>query len=131
MIHPVHHIELWTADLPRVEESFNWLLTSLGWAPAHDPAWPQGRIWTHASGIYIVLEQSCDVIAEHDRHRGGLNHLALRSDNRDVLDGLRQDCPAHGWDELFADSYPHAGGAEHTALFISNAEGFEFEIVCD
>ena len=39
--------------------------------------------------------------------------------------------PHHGWSELFAEKYPHAGGTEHTALFIENSEGFEIGIVSD
>lgn len=35
----------------------------------------------------------------------------------------------HGWQELFADKYPHAGGPTHTALFLENTEGFEVELV--
>ncbi len=131
MTNPVHHIELWTVDLAAVEESFDWLLTSLGWTPDHDPDWPQGWTWTHESGAYVVLEQSPDVTGAHDRLRGGLNHLALRIDSRERLDALRKGCAAHGWTELFAERYPHAGGSRHTALFIENAEGFELEIVAD
>ena len=130
-MNPVHHIELWTNELARVAEPFHWLLTSLGWAAATDSDWPVGRVWTHACGVYIVLEQSPDVTAAHDRLRGGLNHLALRCDGRRTLDRLRQHCSAHGWSELFADRYPHAGGTGHTALFLVNAEGFEFEIVAE
>ena len=32
---------------------------------------------------------------------------------------------------MFADKYPHAGGPEHTALFLENSEGFEVEIVIE
>ena len=32
---------------------------------------------------------------------------------------------------LFAEKYLHAGGPEHTALFIENAQGFEIKIVAD
>ena len=131
MPNPVHHVELWTSELSASAPSFDWLLPILGWVPEHDPQWPTGRTWKHHSGVYIVLEQSPDVTGVHDRLRGGLNHLALRINDRDLLDQLRRDCPAHGWRELFADRYPHAGGPQHTALFIENDEGFEIEIVVD
>ncbi|MER5673351.1 hypothetical protein [Pseudonocardia alni] len=65
----------------------------------------------------------------HDRTRPGLNHLALAVSGRARLDALRADCAAHGWSELFAGTYPHAGGPDHTALFVENAEGFEVELV--
>lgn len=60
-----------------------------------------------------------------------MNHLALRAPRRERLDEIRSGCGEHGWRELFADRYPHAGGPQHTALFLENAEGFEVEIVAE
>lgn len=130
MLNPVHHIELWTEDLAGVANSFDWLLTELGWRDEPNPDWPQGRIWRHESGVYIVLEQSSNVRdARHDRMRPGLNHLALRGSDLPHLHRLRADSTSHGWTELFADRFPGAGGRAHTALFLENAQGFEIEIV--
>lgn len=129
MSNPVHHIELWTHDLAQVEASFDWLLPRLGWSADHDPAWPDGRVWRHATGAYVVLEQSTAVTAPHDRLRAGLNHLALRAADRAELDAIRVACSDHGWSELFAEHYPHAGGPEHMALFLENTQGFEIEVV--
>ena len=131
MTNPVHHIELWTTDLHASVASFDWLLPLLGWQAQHDPDWPQGRTWTHPSGIYVVLEESPAITGPHDRMRAGLNHLAFRAKDRTLLDGLQRQCSSHGWTELFADKYPHAGGPEHTALFLENSEGFEVEIVIE
>jgi len=128
---PVHHLELWTDDLPGVEEAFDWLLGSLGWQTDRERDWPRGRVWVHPDGVYIVLEQSPDVNGPHDRHRAGLNHLALRAASPDHLDVLRAECPSRGWTELFAGKYPHAGGPTHTALFTENAQGLEVEIVAE
>lgn len=130
MVNPVHHIEMWTDDLMGVVDSFHWLLTELGWREEPNADWPHGRIWRHDFGVYLVLEQSPDVRdARHDRLRPGLNHLALRDGDLPHLDRLRADCGLHGWTELFAEQYPHAGGPAHTALFLENPQGFEIEIV--
>lgn len=129
MASPVHHIELWTDDLASIEGSFNWLLCRLGWQADHDRDWSSGRLWVHSTGVYVVLEESLDVTGPHDRCRAGLNHLALRIEGRAALDALRVECASHGWSELLAAKYPHAGGPRHTALFIENAQGFEVEIV--
>ena len=129
MTGPVHHIELWTDDLAQVQDSFGWLLPRLGWAADHDPAWPEGRVWRHPTGVYLVLEQSPAVTAPHDRMRAGLNHLAVRVESRAKLDAICATCAEHGWSELFAEDFPHAGGPEHTALFLENTQGFEVEIV--
>ncbi len=129
MVNPVHHLELWTADLATVLPSWDWLLAEIGWAVHHDPDWPQGRTWHHESGVYLVLEQSPDVSGPHDRLRAGLNHLALRTTDREHLDRVRGRCVEHGWSEMFAERYPYAGGPDHVALFIENSEGFEVELV--
>lgn len=128
---PVHHIELWTEDLAGAEASFGWLLTRLGWEADHDPGWVDGRIWRHPTGAYVVLEQSPVVSGPYDRLRAGLNHLALRVGTRDELDRIRERAGDHGWHEMFAERYPHAGGPDHTALYLENDQGFEVEIVFD
>ena len=129
MLNPVQHIELWTVDVNASAPSFDWLLPQLGWAADHSLNWQQGRTWRHPTGAYIVLEQSHAVAGPYARMRAGLNHLALRIHDRSLLDRLRRECTEHGWSELFAARYPHAGGPQHTALFIENAEGFEIEVV--
>ena len=125
----VHHIEFWTTDLTATAGSFDWLLGAIGWTPDDVSDWPNGRIWTHPTGVYIVLEQSPDVSGHHERTHAGLNHLALRVDDRTLLDRLRREFSAHGWSEMFGESYPHAGGSQHAALFLENSEGFEVELV--
>lgn len=128
---PLHHVELWTRDLVTSRRSFGWLMTELGWPERRDPDWPAGTTYHHRSGVYLVLEQSPAIDGDHVRTHAGLNHLAFRVDGRAQLDALRDECGAHGWTELFAENYPHAGGEDHTALFLANDEGFEVELVVD
>lgn len=124
----LHHVELWTTNLEDAAEGWHWLLTMLGWRDGD--AWPRGRTWKHPDGTYIVLEQSADVKdGAHDRLRAGLNHLAITCTGVGVLDSVRAAAGDHGWRELFADEYPHAGGPSHTALFLENGQGFEVEVV--
>ncbi|MDO5082626.1 MAG: glyoxalase [Arachnia propionica] len=125
----IHHIELWTTDLETSRPQFDWLLTSLGWASDPVPGWDEGMIWRAATGEYLVLEQSPAVSGPLDRMHAGLNHLALTTPDRDLLDRLRDEAPHRGWTHLFPDRYPHAGGPDSTALYLENTEGFEVEIV--
>lgn len=126
----LHHLELWTHDLTIDEPSFRWLLTTLGWNAERVEGWPEGRIWRHPSGTYIVLEQSAAVRnARHDRRAPGINHFALTISDRSALDRLRAHAGGHGWRELFRDRYPHAGGEGHTAWYAENPGGFEVEVV--
>jgi catechol 2,3-dioxygenase-like lactoylglutathione lyase family enzyme len=123
----IHHIELWVPDLGRAISSWGWLLGELGYEQFQD--WPDGRSWR--SGVsYIVVEQSPAIVAgEHERCRPGLNHLAFHVATRQRVDELAAAGAEHGWSLMFPDRHPHAGGPEHYAAYLENADGFEAELV--
>ena len=126
----LHHLELWTADLTAAEPSWHWLMTTLGWRAERVEGWELGRIWRHRDGSYLVLEQSPDVLGERaERRAPGMNHLALRVRDRELLEEIRRDAPSHGWREMFAERYPHAGGEDHTAWYGEDPHGIEVELV--
>ena len=125
MMRALHHLDLWVSDPDLGAEEWGWLLGELGWEADADL-----RSWAHPDGTYFFLERSPDQVDEpHDRLRPGINHLALTVADLQALDALRADAPGYGWSELFADKYPHAGGDDHTALYLENSEGFEVEVV--
>ena len=125
----LHHVELWVPDLPRAERSWGWLLTTLGAAPYQ--SWEHGRSW-RLGGVYVVVEQSPALTgAVHERLRPGLNHLAFRAGAPAELDALVAGAPAHGWRLLFADRHPFAGGPDHRAAYLEDADGYEVELVAD
>ena len=39
--------------------------------------------------------------------------------------------PLHGWQPLYHDRYPHAGGPAYYAGWLENAAGFKVEVVAD
>ena len=124
----LHHVELWVPDLPRTERSWGWLLTALGAAPYR--SWEHGRSW-RLGGVYVVVEQSPALTgATHERLRPGLNHLAFWAGAPAELDALVAEAPAHGWRLLFADRHPFAGGPDHRAAYLEDADGYEVELVC-
>ena len=121
----LHHLDLWVSDPAVARAEWGWLLGELEWEIGDDES-----SWSHPDGTYFFLERSPDLVDEpHDRLRPGVNHLALTVEDRATLDRLRAESSAHGWHELFADRYPHAGGDAHTALFLESSEGFEVEVV--
>ncbi len=125
----LHHVELWVPDLSRAERSWGWLLPALGAAPYQ--SWEHGRSW-RLGGVYVVVEQSPALTAgTHERLRPGLNHLAFRAGPPDDLDALVAEAPAHGWRLLFADRHPFAGGPQHRAAYLEDADGYEVELVAD
>ena len=125
MSRAVHHLDLWVSDLSVSLDEWGWLLGEIGWEIDIE-----GASWVHPDGTYLFMERSVDQVDEpYDRMRPGLNHLALTVEDRPLLDRLRAESTAHGWHEMFADRYPHAGGEDHTALYVQNSEGFEVELV--
>ncbi|MQA35513.1 VOC family protein [Modestobacter roseus] len=123
---PLHHIELWVPDLARAERSWGWLLTALGAEPFQ--RWEHGRSWRWGEGTYLVVEQSPALTGDrHDRCAPGLNHLAFTVPGD--LDALVTEAAAHGWTLLFGDRHPFAGGPEHRAAYLTDADGYEVELV--
>ena len=125
----LHHVELWVPDLGRATASLGWLLETLGYTAFQD--WELGRSWLLAP-TYVVVEQSRALSSEvHDRSRPGLNHLAFHAGTRTECDLVTAQALEHGWELLFPDQHPHAGGPDHYAAYLANSDGFEVELVAD
>ena len=124
MCRALHHLDLWVDDVATAEGEWGWLLAWCGWQRE------EGMLsWLHDDGTYVFMEHSPDQYGEHDRLRPGINHLALVVETRDELDRMRAESTEHGWHDLYADRYPHAGGERHVALYLESSEGFEVEVV--
>lgn len=124
----LHHVEIWVASLEAARPRWDWLFGVLGWAPYQD--WPGGCSWRGADGAYVVLEESPALVRDvpYDRMRAGLNHLAVTAD-RSTVDRLAAEGAGQGWELLFADRHPHAGGPETYAAYVADEDGFEVEVV--
>lgn len=124
----LHHVEVWCRDVAAAGPAWGWLLRSLG--HVERDAWASGRSWTAPDGSYVVLESGPDVLpGPHERRRPGVNHLAFHGGSRADVDRLAAEAPAHGWTLLFADRHPFAGGPQHYAAYLEDADGFEVEVV--
>jgi catechol 2,3-dioxygenase-like lactoylglutathione lyase family enzyme len=123
----LHHVELWVPDLDRAVACWGWLLGELGYEQFQD--WEGGRSW-RAGPTYIVVEQSPAMTSsKHERCHAGLNHLAFHVNGRDSVDRLVAAAADHGWTLMFADKHPYAGGQDHYAAYMENADGYEVELV--
>jgi DivIVA domain-containing protein len=124
----IHHVELWVRDFDSAVSSFGWLFKNIGWRIGR--AWDRGCAWTSTGGPYIVIESGPDLLwMPYDRRGPGLNHLAFEVPDRTLVDRIASDGPSHGWQLMFADRHPYAGGPDHYAAYLENAEGFEVEII--
>ena len=113
----IHHWDLWVDDVETAAGQWGWLFGELGWAAGDD-----GRFWEAPDGTYVFMEHSADQHGTQDRLRPGVNHIAFALEGqRDLLDRIRAESTEHGWHEMYADRYPHAGGDEHTALYLESS----------
>jgi RimJ/RimL family protein N-acetyltransferase/catechol 2,3-dioxygenase-like lactoylglutathione lyase family enzyme len=123
----VHHVELWVPDLAAAEKTFGWLFGELGW---HDyQRWDRGVSWRQGDSYVVVEDSPARTGDRHVRTAPGLNHLALHAGGREDVDRIAAAAPDHGWQLMFADRHPHAGGPDHYAAYLENADGFEVELV--
>jgi catechol 2,3-dioxygenase-like lactoylglutathione lyase family enzyme len=125
----LHHVELYASDLDASVRFWSWLLGELGYEPSQD--FDGGRSW-RLDPTYLVLVQAPDEYAAEEYHRRqpGLNHLAFHAGDRAQVDALaagvreRDDATL-----LYPDDHPHAGGADHYALYCEDPERVKVEVV--
>ncbi|MFE1200690.1 VOC family protein [Streptomyces sp. NPDC058762] len=123
----LHHVEIWVPDLDRALASLGWLLQTLGYTVSR--SWDTGRSWL-LGPTYLVLERSPALTADrHDRRRPGLNHLAFHVEDTTTVEKLAVGAAQHGWNLMFPELHPHAGGKQHYAAYLENTDGFEVELV--
>nr|WP_218847101.1 VOC family protein [Psychromicrobium silvestre] len=122
----MHHIELWVKDFDRSRASLGWMFERLGYVLKD--SWRNGASW-QGEGYYLVLESGPDVRGAHERRDAGLNHLAFSVASEREIDAITVESKDHGWQVMFADLHPHAGGPDHYGAYLENPEGFEVEIV--
>ena len=124
---PIHHLQLWVPDLARAEESWGWLLESLGFEMARQ--WDLGRVW-RADGTGIVIEQSPDMVPGmlHSRLRPGMNHVAFHVESSAEITRLGGEATDHGWTHVGTD-FRHPLPPETTAAYLEDRDGFEVELI--
>ena len=61
--------------------------------------------------------------ADHDRLKPGLNHVAFWAGSRKQVDRLVESAAGHGWNLLFQDKHPFAGGPDTYAAYLENEAG--------
>lgn len=128
----IHHVEIWVRDLATAAPEWAWLLGRLGYVCTAQ--WTGGQTWaladTTGATPHLTLTTPPTVAdAAHDRRLPGVNHLAFWGGGPDAVDGIINDASANGWTPLYPDRYPDAGGADHYAGWLENADGFKVEVV--
>ncbi len=127
----IHHIQLWVPDLHRAERSWGWLLGELGYDVVR--TFDQGRVWRDGDGVNgagIVIEQSADMVPGmlHSRLRPGMNHVAFRVADTDLMDAIVTSAHEHGW-QILENGAHHPLTGRPAIVYLEDHDGFEVELI--
>lgn len=125
----LHHVELYVSNLHDSIQAWEWLLCEqLGYTLYQ--SWPEGRSYRYGE-TYLVFVQTeeAHLTPPYHRKKTGLNHLAFHASSLAQLEEVRQQLASHGFRELYADRFPHAGGPNYTALFFEDPDRIKVELV--
>lgn len=90
----------------------------------------RGISWK-ANGAYIVFVQAQGEFlkAGYHRRRVGLNHLAFQAASREQVDEITEQLIRRGYQLLYEDRHPFAGGSGHYALYTEDPDRIKVELV--
>lgn len=126
---PLHHVELYVADLERSVAFWTPFTALLGYEAER---WTGGMNYVRgAAEPYLCLLPAA---AEHlgagyHRKRVGLNHLAFRGRSRPHVDEVAAWVKAAGHRLLYEDRHPYAGGAGYYAMYCEDPDRMKLEVV--
>ncbi|MFL9651224.1 VOC family protein [Exiguobacterium chiriqhucha] len=124
----LHHVELYVSDLTKSLNAWDWLLTELGYTVYQQ--WDEGRSYRFGPTYLVFVQTEADHLEPpYHRKRTGLNHLAFHAASLEQLERLRSELTQHGFTELYADRFPHAGGPNYTALYFEDPDRMKVELV--
>lgn len=122
----IHHLEIYVTDLEASARFWGWLLGRFGYEPFQE--WDDG-ISFRTPGTYLVFVAAPDAGTSLNRRQPGLNHIAFGLATTSDVDDLRADLAGREVRLLYDDRYPHAGGADHYAVFFEDPDGIKVEVV--
>ncbi|MFK3987501.1 VOC family protein [Exiguobacterium mexicanum] len=124
----LHHVELYVSDLNKSLMAWDWLLTELGYTVYQQ--WEEGRSYRFGDTYLVFVQTEADYLEPpYHRKKTGLNHLAFHAESIEQLVSFREELTQHGFTELYADRFPHAGGPSYTALYFEDPDRMKVELV--
>lgn len=129
MIPLLHHVELYVSDLETSINAWEWLLCEqLGYKLYQQ--WPLGRSYRYGETYLVFVQTEKEHLTPpYHRKKTGLNHLAFHADSLTQLKSIRRQLASHGFNELYADRFPYAGGENYTALYFEDPDRLKVELV--
>jgi catechol 2,3-dioxygenase-like lactoylglutathione lyase family enzyme len=124
----IHHLEINVSNLSRSRIFWEWLLTELGYEKFQD--WDHGFSFKMGN-TYLVFVQAEKIYIKNSYHRKniGLNHLAFHAGSKQVVDDITLKLKERKTKILYPGKHPHAGGANHYAVYFEDPDRIKVEIV--
>ncbi|PXW91837.1 catechol 2,3-dioxygenase-like lactoylglutathione lyase family enzyme [Streptohalobacillus salinus] len=124
----LHHIELYVSNLSASLEFWGWLLETLNYQPYQ--SFTGGQSWK-LNDTYLVFVEAEEAYKTPPYHRKqiGLNHLAFHAASRTQVDLITEALRAKGYQILYQDQHPYAGGPDYYAVFVEDPDRIKVEIV--
>ncbi len=124
---PLHHLEIAVADLARALSFWRWFVGELGFEAYEQ--WQGGESFRRGD-FYIVIraaEADLDLDPAFLEGRVGLHHVAFHAISREQVDRVTDGVRARGYEVLYEDRHPYAGG--YYALYCRGPDGMKIELV--
>jgi catechol 2,3-dioxygenase-like lactoylglutathione lyase family enzyme len=119
------HIEIYVSDIEKSAVFWGWLLQELGYAPFQ--TWDKGRSWKLGGFYFVIVQVEAPFNATYHRKNVGLNHVAFHADNAADVQRMTKTLEEKGVPILYADRHPHAGGADHIAVYFEDPDKIKVE----
>ena len=124
----LHHVELYVSDLKKSLIAWDWLLGELGYEVYQQ--WEHGKSYRYGETYLVFVQTEADHLEPpYHRKKTGLNHLAFHAESVEQLESFRKSLAAYGFDELYADRFPYAGGPNYVALYFEDPDRIKVELV--
>jgi catechol 2,3-dioxygenase-like lactoylglutathione lyase family enzyme len=124
----LHHVEIYVSDLERSVSFWTPFMAKLGYEAER---WSGGMNYIIEGEAYFCFLQAPKehVGAGYHRKRVGLNHLAFKASSRSHVDEIAAWVKAGGFNTLYPEKYPYAGGPDYYALYCEDPDRIKVEVV--
>jgi catechol 2,3-dioxygenase-like lactoylglutathione lyase family enzyme len=126
----LHHVEVYVSNIDASYVFWAQILAKIGYEES--ACWDEGFTLTNGSDAYLTFVQVGKKYELYKYHRCGvgLNHLAFKVKDRDMVDALRQYCVENDISLLYDDKYPFANNDKnYYALFVEDPDRIKVEFV--
>jgi catechol 2,3-dioxygenase-like lactoylglutathione lyase family enzyme len=124
----LHHVELYVSSLQRSLAFWEPLLTMLGYRESQ--RWSEGVSYMQGETYLCFVQAPAEHLdAGYHRRRIGLNHLAFHGHSRAHVDQISSWVKSSGFNVLYEERYPYAGGPGYYALYCEDPDRMKVEVV--